>query len=126
MGLNVLPHGKQVWLKPGLHIVVTIAEYVCNSASKRILKLPTNRVHIFHVKDQCLCSLQRCRDQAISVQLKNVFSNTCMRSLRLLWRPGLIYSKWKVFVLRIFRRSGVPICQIITLTVDIEKPLLYT
>ena len=25
--------------KPGLHIVVTIAEYACDDASKRILKL---------------------------------------------------------------------------------------
>ena len=41
-------------LKPGLHIVARIVEHACDDASKRILKLPTNRLQIFLVRDQCL------------------------------------------------------------------------
>ena len=41
-------------VKPGLQIVVTIAEHVCNDAPKGILKLSTCRLQIFSVEDQYL------------------------------------------------------------------------
>ena len=34
-------------VKPGLHIVVTVAEHACNDASKRILKLSIYPLQIF-------------------------------------------------------------------------------
>ena len=41
-------------LKPGLHIVVTVAESACNDASKRILRLSIYPFQIFLVKQQYL------------------------------------------------------------------------
>ena len=57
-------------VKPGLHIVVRIAEHACDDASKRILKLSTYRLQIIFVRDQYLRSLLPYRDQAIAAQLK--------------------------------------------------------
>ena len=34
-------------IKLGLYIVVTILEYVCNDASKRVLKLSKRRLQVF-------------------------------------------------------------------------------
>ena len=78
-------------LKPGLHIVVTIAEHASNIAPKRILSLLIHRLQIFLVKYECYCmwSLQLCEDQSIREKLKNVFAIMCLRSLQLIWRPGL-------------------------------------
>ena len=42
------------FLKPGLHIVVTVAEHACDDASKRILKLLIYPLQIFLVKHQYL------------------------------------------------------------------------
>ena len=55
---------------PALHIVVTIVEYVCDYAPKMILKLPTQRLQVFHVKYENLSSLQLCKDQSILGKLK--------------------------------------------------------
>ena len=56
-------------VKPGLHIVITIAEYVSDDASRGNLKLSTCRLQIFFVEDQYLRSfIQQCSDQSISVQ----------------------------------------------------------
>ena len=41
-------------VKAGFHIIVTIAENVCEDAEKRILKLLTHRLQVFLVKDQYL------------------------------------------------------------------------
>ena len=41
-------------LKPGLHIVVTVAEHACDDASKRILKLSIYPLQIFLVELQYL------------------------------------------------------------------------
>ena len=41
-------------LKPGLHMVVRVAERACDDASKRILKPSTNRLEIFLSGDQYL------------------------------------------------------------------------
>ena len=38
-------------LKAWSHIVVTVAEYVCDDAPKMILKLSTDRLQVFLVKD---------------------------------------------------------------------------
>ena len=45
---------KWFCLKPGLHMVVRIAEHACDDASKRILKLSTYRLQIFFKRDQYL------------------------------------------------------------------------
>ena len=58
------------YFKLGLHILVTIAEFVFNDASKKILKLSTNLLQAFPVEDQYLWSFQRYRDQAICGRLK--------------------------------------------------------
>ena len=50
-------------IKPGLHMVVTIAEHVCDTALQRIIK-------IFLVKDRYLRSLKRYGDHAIPGQLE--------------------------------------------------------
>ena len=42
----------KVEMKPGLHIVVRVAEHACDDASKRILKPSTCRLQIFLVRDQ--------------------------------------------------------------------------
>ena len=57
-------------LKPGLHIVVRIAEHACDYAWKRILKLSTYRLQIFLMRNQYLRALLPYRDQAITAQLK--------------------------------------------------------
>ena len=57
-------------LKPGLHIVVRVAERACDNASKRVLKPSTYRLQIFLVKDQYLRSLLPHGDQAIAGQLE--------------------------------------------------------
>ena len=77
------------FLKPGLHIVVKVAEHACDDATKKILKPSTYRLKIFLVKYQNLRPLQKFRDQITSVNIKYVFVTMCLRSLRLIWRPGL-------------------------------------
>ena len=44
-------------IKPGLHIVIRVAEHACDDASKRILKTSTYRLQIFLVRNQYLRSL---------------------------------------------------------------------
>ena len=41
-------------LKPGLHIVVRIAEHACDEASNRVLKFSAHLIAKFLVRDQCL------------------------------------------------------------------------
>ena len=55
-------------VKPGLHIVVTIAQNACDRVLKRGLKLSTYRLQIFLVK--YLRSLQLWADQGIRGKLK--------------------------------------------------------
>ena len=47
-------------VKPGFHIVVTIAEHVPDVAPKRILRLSIHRLQIFLVKYKYLRSFQLC------------------------------------------------------------------
>ena len=61
------------------HIVVTIAEHICDYVLKRVLKLSDYRLQIFLVKNYYLESLQL---------YETKFANMCIRSLRLIWRPG--------------------------------------
>ena len=72
-------------------MVVTVAEHACDHVLKRVLKPSTHRLQIFFVKYEYLRSLQLCEDQDIGGKLKNVFANMCLRSLQLIWRPGLIF-----------------------------------
>ena len=76
-------------LKPGLRMVVTIAEHVCDYVPNSVLKLLKCRLQIFLVKDHYLDSLQLYRDQAIPGKHKNVCGTMCLRSLQPRWRPGL-------------------------------------
>ena len=62
-------------LKPGLHIVVTIAEYACDDVLKRVLKLLIYRLQIFLVKYEYLRSLQPCKDQGVPGKLKKRVCN---------------------------------------------------
>ena len=50
-------------LKTGLHILVAIAEHVCDAAPEGISELSTHRLQIFLAKDQYLSLLERYRDQ---------------------------------------------------------------
>ena len=68
-------------LKPGLHIVVRVAEHACDDASKRILKPSTYRLQIFLVTDQYLRSLLPHGDQAIAEQLEKHVLKPMLRSL---------------------------------------------
>ena len=57
-------------IKPGLHIVVKVAEHARDDASKRILKPSTYQLQIFLVRDQYLRSLPPHGDQTTAVQLE--------------------------------------------------------
>ena len=57
-------------IKPGLHIVVRVAEHACNDGSKRILKHSAYRLQIFLVRHQYLRSLTPHGDQTIARQLE--------------------------------------------------------
>ena len=72
-------------LKPGLHIVVMIADHACDVVSKRILKLSTHRLQILLVK------YDNCYHYQAKVYVKT-FATVCLRSLRLIWRPDFISS----------------------------------
>ena len=61
--------------KPGLHIVVTIAELASDYVLKRILKLSTHRLEIFLVKHEYVRSLQLCEDQGIREKLEKGVCN---------------------------------------------------
>ena len=52
--LTILPTRWRPGLKPGLHIVVRVAEHACDDASKRILMHSAYRLQIFPVRDQYL------------------------------------------------------------------------
>ena len=83
-------------LKTGLYIVVRVAEHAYDNAScfKEDFKPSTSRLQIFPVRDQNLRSLLPHGDQTIAVHsLKNMFSSLCLRSLRLIWRPGFNQQK---------------------------------
>ena len=75
-------------LKPGLHIVATIAEHACGHVLNRVLKLLIYRSQTFLVKYKHMRSLQLCEDQGIPGKLKNMFATLCLRFLRFIWRPG--------------------------------------
>ena len=60
----------QETIKPGLHIVLTIAEHASDNAPKKILRLSTYRLKIFLVKYEYLKSLQLCEDRGIPGKLK--------------------------------------------------------
>ena len=57
-------------LKPGLHIVVTIAEQTCDHVLKSVLKLLIYRFQTFLMKYKHLRSLQLGEDQGIPGKLK--------------------------------------------------------
>ena len=57
-------------VKPGLHIVITIAQHACDRVLKSILKLSEYRLQIFPVNYEYLRSLQLCEDQGICGKLR--------------------------------------------------------
>ena len=64
-------------LKPGLHIVVTIAEHAWGHVLKRVLMMLIYRSQTFVVKYKHIRSLQLCEDQGISGNLKKTRSQPC-------------------------------------------------
>ena len=75
--------------KPGLHIVVTIAEHASDVAPKRILKLSIHRLQLFIVKCEYLRSLQLCEDQGIREKLKKRVCNHVLAILTTLLETRL-------------------------------------
>ena len=69
-------------VKPGTHIVVTIAQHACDRVPKKVLKLSTYRLQIFLVKYEYLRSLQLPEDKGISAKLKRLFANICHNFMR--------------------------------------------
>ena len=59
-----------ILVKPGLHIVITIAQHACDRVLKRVLKLSGFRLQIFLVNYEYLRSLQLCEDQGIRGKLE--------------------------------------------------------
>ena len=72
---------NSIILKPGLHIVVRVAEHACDDASERILKPSTYRSEIFLVRDQYLRSLLPYGDQPIAGQLEKHVLNPMLAIL---------------------------------------------
>ena len=68
-------------LKPGFHVVVTIAEHACDHVLNRVLKLLIYRSQTFLVKYKHLRSLQLCEDQDILGNLKKRVCNLVLTSL---------------------------------------------
>ena len=64
-------------VKPGLHIVLTIAEHAFYFALKRILRLLIHRLQIFLVKYEYPPSLQACEHQGIPGKLKKTCLQPC-------------------------------------------------
>ena len=59
-----------ILVKPGLHIVVTIAKHACDSVLKRVSKLSAYRLQVFLVKYEYLQSLQLSEDKGIRGKLR--------------------------------------------------------
>ena len=76
-------------VKPGLHIVVRVAEHSCDDASKRILKPSAYRLQIFLVRDQYLRSLPPYGDQATAGQLEKHVLKPMLAILTTYMGPGL-------------------------------------
>ena len=64
-------------VKPGLHIVLIIAERVCDHVPKRILKMLIYHSQTFLVKYEHLRLLQLCEDQGVPGKLKKTCSQLC-------------------------------------------------
>ena len=69
-------------LKPCLHVVVSIAEHVCDHVLKRVLKLLIYRLQIILVQYEHLRSLQVCEDQGITGKLKKRVRNLVLAILK--------------------------------------------
>ena len=83
-------------LKPGLHIVVTIAEDTCGPVLKRVLKLLIYRSQTFLVKYKHMRSLQLCEDQGIPGKLKKRVHNLMLSILTINMKIRLwSCSQWK-------------------------------
>ena len=59
---------------PDLHIVVTIAQHVCDRVLNRVLKLSTYGLQMFFAKYEYLRSLQLFEDRGICGKLKRPVS----------------------------------------------------
>ena len=59
-----------ILVKPGLHILATIAKHASDRVLRGFLKLSTYRLQIFLVKYEYLRSLQLSEDQGIRGKLK--------------------------------------------------------
>ena len=68
-------------LNPGLQVLVTIAEHVCDYVPKRALKLFNYQLQIILAKDHYMESLQLYGDQVIPGQLKERVRQHVLRIL---------------------------------------------
>ena len=86
-------------IKPGLHIVVTIAEHACDYFSKRILK-PSTRIDssYFKQKVNTYDHYNNVEMKPWPESLKNMSATMCLESLRLIWNPAF------KFIILIFNR----------------------
>ena len=75
---------KRVLLKPGLYIVVTIAEYVCDDAPKRIFKAVNISIASISCEKSILVIITIWRHCG---RLKK---HVRLQSLQLTWGPGFI------------------------------------
>ena len=68
-------------LKPGLHIVVTIAEHACDHVQRGVYKLLIYRSQTFLLKYKHLRSLELCEDQGITGKLEKRVRNLLLAIL---------------------------------------------
>ena len=76
-------------VKPGLYIVVTVAEQACDHVLKRVLKPSTHRLQIFLVKYEYLRSLQLCEDQGIAGKFEKRVYKHVLAILTIYMETGL-------------------------------------
>ena len=94
-----------VTLKPGLHIVVTIAKDASDDAPKRNLRLPTHRLQIFFVKYEYLRSLQPCEDQGTCEKLKKRVFNHVLTILTTYIETRIQVCSFGISPLRLQKKS---------------------
>ena len=76
-------------IKPGLHIIGTIAERFSEYVSKRVLMLFKGSIAVISFEKIPTWNHNNCMETKPYLnRLKNVFENMCLGSVRLIWRPG--------------------------------------
>ena len=100
-------------VKPGLHIVVTVAEHACDNVLQSILQLSKYQLQIFRVKDE----YNDMETEPNLNSLKIVSTNKFLRFSQLIWRPNL-NSRRSVAVSDFYDECKHEICLSGTVLVD--------